>query len=136
MRGTDDHVYGNEWTGSAWTGWIGQPGGITTTHAPAVTTRGAGLLDLFVRTAVRRRRLASFDGARWSAWKTVPGAVDSGLGAVADSPDRIFLFARRGADVIWNVYDGGTGPEQGWSGWQPAAPAAAPAPAATPTPAG
>ena len=55
----------------------------------------------------------------WSAWKTVPGDVDSGLAAVADSPDRIYLFARRGNEVVWNLYDRGTGPEQGWRGWQP-----------------
>ncbi len=118
MRGTDDGLYRNWWNGSAWSGWIGIPG-ITTTHAPALTRRVNGTMDLFVRTPAGGVGWSSFDGVGWSAWKTVPGNVDSGLAAVADSPDRIYLFARRGSEVVWNLYDRGTGPDQGWRGWQP-----------------
>jgi hypothetical protein len=118
VRGTDDGVYRNWWNGSAWSGWIGIPG-ITTTHAPALARRVNGTMDLFVRTPSGGVGWSSFDGVAFSAWKTVPGSVDSGLAAVSDHPDRIYLFARRGTEVVWNLYDRGAGPEQGWRGWQP-----------------
>jgi hypothetical protein len=118
VRGTDDQLYGIEWNGSAWGSWTLQPGGMTTQRAPAVTTRGASLLDLFARGADGEIRWQSFDGASWSAWKGVPGQVDSGPAVVADSPDRLYLFARRGDDVIWNLYDRGMGAQEGWRGWR------------------
>jgi hypothetical protein len=70
----------------------------------------------------------SYDGVAWSAWKSVPGAVDSGLAAVSDDPGRIYLFARRGGDVVWNLYDRGLGPQDGWRGWQSTHPAPPPPP--------
>jgi hypothetical protein len=135
VRGTNDYVHINEWNGSAWSGWAQIPGGMLTAHAPAATTRQYGTMDVFVRTRSGGVAWASYDGAAWSAWKTVPGSVDSGLAAVSDHPSRIYLFARRGGDVVWNLYEAGTGPEAGWRGWQPTHPPPPPPPPPAPPPA-
>jgi hypothetical protein len=129
VRGTDDGVWVDTYRGgSGWGGWGQIPGGMRTQRAPAVTTRRAGTMDIFVRTAAGGVGWVTYDGAAWSAWKTVPGRVDSGLAAIADSPDRIYLFARRGRDVIWNLYDRGKGPQDGWNGWQSVHPPPPPPP--------
>jgi len=119
VRGTNDGVWVDTYRGSdGWGGWGQIPGGMRTQRAPAVTTRRAGTMDIFVRTTAGGVGWVTWDGAAWSAWKTVPGGVDSGLAAISDSPDRIYLFARRGNDVVWNLYDRGKGPQDGWNGWQ------------------
>jgi hypothetical protein len=128
VRGTNDYVHIDVWNGSAWSGWAQIPGGMITTSAPAATTRQAGTFEVFVRTPQGGVRWISWDGGQWSAWKTVPGAVDSGLAAVSDDPSRIYLFARRGNDVIWNLYDRGRGAQDGWRGWQSMHPAPPPPP--------
>jgi hypothetical protein len=125
-------VYLDAWDGSAWSGWAEVRGGMRTQHAPAATTRRPGTLEVFVRTASGGVGWVSWDGAAWSGWKTVPGGVDSGLAAVSDEPSRIYLFARRGADVVWNVYDNGSGPENGWNGWRSLHPPPPPPPSCDP----
>ncbi|HET8951218.1 MAG TPA: hypothetical protein VFN44_11930 [Solirubrobacteraceae bacterium] len=132
VRGTDDSVYVNTYNGSGWGGWGQIPGGMKTQFAPAATVRNLNTMDIFVRSPAGEVRWVSWDGAAWSGWKTVPGGVDSGPAVVADTSRRIWLFARRGSDVIYNVYDGGQGPEEGWNGWRsmhppPAPPAPPPA---------
>ena len=128
VRGLNDVVHVNMYSGTAWSGWSQIPGQMETQRAPAVTTRRTGTSDVFVRTSTGGVAWASFDGAAWTAWKPVPGTVDSGLAAVADTSSRIHLFARRGADVIWNVYDRGVGPQEGWRGWQSVHPPPPPPP--------
>jgi len=117
IRGVDDALYRNAWSGSGWSGWTAVPGGMKTTHAPAATTRQTGTMELFTRATNGEIRWASFDGAVWSGWKAVAGAVDSGPAAVADTSNRIWLFARQGGDVAYNLYT-----DAGWSGWQPTHP--------------
>jgi hypothetical protein len=128
VRGTYDALHRNHWNGQAWSGWSVVPGGMETRSAPAVTTRQNGTLELFARDTTGTVRWSSFDGVAFSAWKTVPGVVDSSPAAVSDDPSRIYLFARRGGDVVWNLYDRGTGPQEGWRGWQPLHPAVQPPP--------
>ena len=117
-RGTNDHMFLNAYNGSAWSGWAEIPGGMTTQHAPAAIVRTLNTIDVFVRSGSGEVRWISWDGAAWSGWKTVPGGVDSGPAVVADTSSRMWLFARRGGDVVYNVYENGTGPENGWSGWR------------------
>ena len=118
VRGTNDHVYLNAYNGSGWSGWAEIPGGMKTQHAPAATVRTLNTIDVFVRSNTGEVRWITWDGAAWSGWKTVPGGVDSGPAAVADTCSRMWLFARRGGDVVYNVYDAGTGPQNGWGGWK------------------
>jgi hypothetical protein len=40
----------------------------------------------------------------------------------------MWLFARRGGEVVYNVYDSGKGPQNGWDGWKPVHPPAPPPP--------
>ena len=65
------------------------------------------------------------------AGRPCPAASTPGPPSSPTTASRMWLFARRGGDVVYNVYENGTGPENGWSGWRllhpppPAAPAAA-----------
>ena len=118
VRGTDDHLYLNAFTASGWSGWAAIPGGMTTQHAPAAIVRTLNTIDVVVRSASGEVRWITWDGAAWSGWKTVPGVVDSGPAIVTDDGSRMWLFARRGNDVVYNLYDNGTGPENGWNGWK------------------
>ena len=128
VRGTDDGVYVNTFNGSAWGGWGQIPGGMRTQQAPAATVRALNTMDIFVRARSGEIRWVSWDGAAWSGWKTVPGAVDSGPAVVADTSQRMWLFARRGSDVVYDVYDAGRGPQEGWTGWRPLHPPPPPPP--------
>ena len=130
VRGTYDAVHRNVWNGSAWSGWTLVPGGMTTTQRAG----GHHARDRHARAVRPRRRPAgsrwsSFDGVAFSAWKTVPGARRlRGSPPSPTDPTRIYLFARRGGEVVWNLYDRGTGPEEGWRGWQPLHPPPPPPP--------
>jgi hypothetical protein len=128
VRGTDDNVFLNSYNGSAWGGWSQLPGGMKTQDAPAAIVRSINTLDAFVRSNTGEIRWITWDGAAWSGWKAVPGAVESGPAVVSDNGSRMWLFARRGGDVVYNVYDNGSGPENGWSGWQQMHPPPAPPP--------
>jgi hypothetical protein len=128
VRGTDDSLYLNAYNGQAWSGWAQFPGGMKTQHAPAATVRALNTIDVFVRAGNGEVRWITWDGAAWSGWKTVPGIVDSGPAVVADTSSRMWLFARRGDEVVYNVYDNGRGAENGWDGWKPMHPPPAPAP--------
>jgi hypothetical protein len=118
VRGTNDLVHLNTYNGSGWSGWAQIPGGMTTQHAPAATVRTLNTLDIFVRSGTGEVRWITWDGAAWSGWKTVPGGVDSGPAVVADTSSRMWLFARRGGEVVYNVYDAGRGAQNGWDGWK------------------
>ena len=112
VRGTDDLLYLNAYNGSGWSGFVQMPGGMATQRAPAATVRALNTIDVFVRSPAGEVRWITWDGAAWSGWKTVPGGVDSGPAVVADTSQRMWLFARRGGDVVYNVYDAGRGPEK------------------------
>ena len=57
-----------------------------TQHAPAATVRTLEHAGHLRALGTRARCAGSrWDGAAWSGWKTVPGGVDSGLAAVADT---------------------------------------------------
>jgi hypothetical protein len=118
VRGTDDNVFLNFYNGSAWSGWALLPGGMKTQDAPAAIVRSLNTLDAFVRSGNGEIRWITWDGAAWSGWKTIPGGVDSGPAVVSDNGSRVWMFARRGGDVVYNVYDNGRGPENGWDGWK------------------
>ncbi len=126
VRAVDETVWRDAWNGSAWSGWTPVPGGMTTTDAPATTTRTTGTMELFARGRDGEVQWSTFDGAVWSSWRRVAGAVESGPAAVYDGAGRLYLFARQGGDVAYNVYADGS-----WSGWQPMHPA--PPPPAAPT---
>jgi hypothetical protein len=102
---------------------------MTTQHAPAATVRTLNTLDIFVRSGTGEVRWITWDGAAWSGWKTVPGGVDSGPAVVADTSSRMWLFARRAGEVVYNVYDAGRGAQNGWDGWKPLHPPPPPPPA-------
>jgi hypothetical protein len=118
VRGTNDHVFLNAYNGSAWSGWAEIPGSMTTQRAPAAIVRALNTIDVLVRADNGAVRWITWDGAAWSGWRTVPGTVDSGPAVVSDNGSRMWLFARRGGQLVYNVYDNGRGPQNGWDGWK------------------
>ena len=85
-----------------------------------MTTRGTGMLDLFVRGADGGVLHRSFDGSAWSAWSALGGATVSSPAVAAAGSTRIDLWVR-GTDnaVLHRVWQAASG----WSGasstWQP-----------------
>jgi len=118
VRGTNDRVFLNAYNGAGWSGWGEIPGGMTTTDAPAAIVRTLNTIDVMVRAGNGEIRWITWDGAAWSGWRTVPGAVESAPAVVSDNGSRMWLFARRGGDLVYNVYDNGRGPQNGWDGWK------------------
>ena len=118
VRGTNDRIFLNAYNGSAWGGWGEIPGGMTTQDAPAAIVRTLNTIDVMVRAGNGEIRWITWDGAAWSGWKTVPGVVESAPAVVSDNGSRMWLFARRGGDLVYNVYDNGRGPQNGWNGWK------------------
>ena len=77
--GQDGHVHGRTWRGTEWARWgvVGRPvAAALSTAAPVAAVPGAG--DRFVVFATGqdgRLYRRSYNGARWSGWKTVGRAV-------------------------------------------------------------
>jgi hypothetical protein len=89
--------------------------GGASTSAPAVTSRGANLVDLFVRGTPGQVYQRSYNGTAWSAWSNLGGATISSPAAVAPSSSRIDLWAR-GPD---NALQHRVWQPVGWSAWAP-----------------
>ncbi len=115
VRGTDDQVYENWYNGSAWTGWV--PLGGAVTSAPTVASQSPGTWDIFARGTDNAIYQRSWNGSAWSGWARIDTAATSGPAAMSEGPGRVTLYVRGGAQLYYNVYDHGQGPQNGWSGW-------------------
>jgi hypothetical protein len=111
-RGTDDQVYLDEWSGTAWSGFV-KLGDVPTQSAPAAVSRSLDTLDLFIRGNDGQIHWRTYNGAAWLPYTVIPGTVDSAPAATVDSAGNLYLFARLGGDVVVNILDG-----VHWSGWQ------------------
>jgi len=112
VRGADSAIWRTTWT-TSWSAWT-SVGGLVTSSAPAVTSRGTDRLDLFARGTDGQVYRTFNDGAGWSAWTSLGGATASTPAAVASSANRIDLWARgAGSALQHKVWQSATG----WSGW-------------------
>ena len=113
VRGTDNGIYWNQYTGSSWVGWSQLPG--ATLDGPGAVQCG-GQLYLAVQGTDNGIYFGSLNtGTKvFSGWSQLPGgATLSGPGLAADSSCNLFL-AVRGTDngVYLNTYTSGS-----WHAW-------------------
>ena len=102
---------GTNWEDAAWSAW--SPAGAATS-TPAVTSWGAGRLDMFVRGQDNALWHRAWDGSAWTGWVSLGGTLTSAPAAVSWGPGRIDVFARGPDDALWHIaWTGAT-----WSGWQ------------------
>ena len=86
------------------------------TSAPEAASWGGGRLDVFGRGTDGGLWHKWREGAQWSSWESLGGALaaGSGLGAVSWSPGRIDVFVKGTDNGLWHkLFDGGK-----WSGWE------------------
>ncbi len=76
-RGTDSHIYGNRWDGSAWTGWTMIPTG-STPNGPSITAANS-LLYVVVQGTDNKIYSSSrvLSTTTWSSWVSIPGSTIS-----------------------------------------------------------
>jgi hypothetical protein len=91
--GVNDRVYQINWNGSAYSAWTYVGG--TTMDAPAVVSRVTNTMDLFIRSTNDQIYWRTFDGAHWTDYRVLPGAVDSGPAATTDSAGNIYSSPAR-----------------------------------------
>jgi 6-phosphogluconolactonase (cycloisomerase 2 family) len=75
VRGTDDAIYHNHFTGTAWLGFTALGG--ATIDVPALAAPGGGALDLVVRGGDSGLYHNRFDGTTWTGFTTVGGFTAS-----------------------------------------------------------
>ncbi len=123
-RGADGQLVQKAWDGSAWREWAALGGSLL--GAPAAYSRMQNLVDVFVRGVDSALYQRSWTGATgWLDWGRVdPSAIDSAPAAVADEPGHLAIFARKDANLVAKVFQGGVG----WGPWTDFGPVALPAP--------
>jgi hypothetical protein len=119
VRGDDNWLWHNTYTGGAWTGWetLSNASAGSISAAPAVTAvRGVSRLDVFIRgvspveTIWHRSCLTPCRGASWSAWSSLPtlnGRSTADPAAVAwanGSSNRIHVFIRGTDNSLWSTW--------------------------------
>ena len=110
VRGTDNHLWWNSYTGGAWSGWVSLGG--TTYAAPAAVSWGGGRLDLFIRGTDNRLWHRWYSGG-WHSWESLGGTLTSAP-TVSAQPNRLDVFARGAAGQLVHKWWYGSG----WSGWE------------------
>ena len=97
--------------GSSWED-LGAPRGRRLTSAPAVVSRGEGMLDVFVRGSDNRMYVRSYSlQTRWQPWGNLGGTCTSEPAAVANGA-HILLVVRGSDGALWSRTW-----ERGWRGW-------------------
>ena len=84
--------------------------------APAVAARGIGDMRTFIRGTDGALWTRTWDGAAWTPWTSLGGALTSGPAASA-RPDGVYDVVVRGADggYHWRAFT----PAGGWTDWVP-----------------
>jgi hypothetical protein len=96
----------------AWRGWD-KPGG-SFAGAPAVASRSANLLDVFVRGNNTHLMHRAWNGSAWSDWDDLGGELADSPACVSWDSKRIDCFVRGKNDSeLWHVFWNGSK----WSGW-------------------
>lgn len=110
-RGLDGAAYVNDFDGTAWAGWTGL-GGIMSSRV--VLTASGSTLWAFVKsgdTGIWAQSKSA--GGAWSGWSSIGGQLTSDPAAAADTSGPVRVFARGADGALWTQAEsGGT-----WNGW-------------------
>jgi hypothetical protein len=129
-RGTDGQVYQKSWTSTrGWIDWASIGGGII--GAPTSVSRQENTINVYARGAGNALYQRSWTGS-WGEWFLLDStAMDSSPAAAGEGPNREWVFARRGGNLIFKEWTS----TRGWSDFGDFGPVAVPEPA-PPTPSG
>jgi hypothetical protein len=115
MRGSDNAVRYNYWTGTTWTALTSLSGNVTSD--PAATSRAAGYMDVFARgtDGALWSKSTTNNGTSWSNWYKIGGQLASGTGPAADArgPNSLDVFVQGPDQALWYSHWDGTK----WSAW-------------------
>jgi subtilisin family serine protease len=119
MRTSANQLASSRWT-TGWSWWLpvsALPGGVALSD-PAVSARGSGVRDLFVRGSGDAIWHTSYDPtAEWAAWESIggpsAGKTDAAPASVSMNPGTVHVYARGGGNVHQKWWSPGTG----WSAW-------------------
>lgn len=122
VRGASDNKLWQTFSangGGTWSGWIkpvGDDG--TLASAPQASTRGPGLLDIWVTGTDNQVYQRFWDGSMWNAsgWLSQgrpPAGINGEPSATSTDGVRVDVFARGGDDKLWRrTWDGSS-----WGNW-------------------
>ena len=111
-RGSDGAVWYRDYSGGSWSNWISIGGQIPAGTGPAVTSSGAGRLDVFARGTDGAMWHRTYDGTAWSSWQSLGGVLTSSPTATSPGSGQIDVFAAGSDYGLWEkTYT------NGWSGW-------------------
>jgi hypothetical protein len=116
-RGTDNSIVQRTWTQSG--GWSAAHSlGGQTLAAPAIVSRGGGLVDVFVRGTTDLVYRNAWNGSAWSGWQAVDGSTTTNAapavstrGSETGTMDLFVRSARSGA-TLWKTFTDASG----WTG--------------------
>jgi spore germination protein YaaH len=111
VRGQDNAVWQDTWTGSGWSGWVSLGGSVTS--APAAVSWGSSRIDLFAIGQDKALWHRAWTGSGWSPWATLGGVLASGPDVASWGSGRLDVFALGQDRGVWHIaFDSGS-----WSGW-------------------
>ena len=115
FRGTDNALWNQYWTGTAWSAPTSLGG--TLTSDPAVTSRNPGGLTVFVRGTDGTVYYRDYVGGSWGPWASIGGQTPAGSAPAVASwgGGRLDVFAE---GMNGGLYQKTYTPTGGWSGWQ------------------
>lgn len=102
-RGVDNGVWHWSWGEGGNGGAPATLGGYTASD-PAISSKGPGQLEIFIRGADNALWTKSFSNGSWSGWQSLGGQITSGPGAVSWGSGRTDVVARGTDNGVWHWY--------------------------------
>jgi hypothetical protein len=117
-RGTDQTLYVNTWTGSAWSGWT-QVSPAPIGSDPAAVSSGPNGINVVARGTDNQMYAITWSPAGWGTWQGLGGVFTSGPAIASQGLGQLDVFGRGTDQTLYvNSSTGG-----GWSGWNQVSPA-------------
>ena len=118
VRGTDNALWWKTTTnnGTNWSGWKPVGGQLASGTGPAADARGLNSLDVFVQGTDNGLWYTHWNGATWSAWKSLGKTLTSSPAATSPSTSVIDVFVRGTDNALWSGNSSNNGTS--WSGWK------------------
>ncbi len=103
VRGSDNALWYNYWTGTTWTAATSLGGNLTS--APAATSPGTSAIDVFVQgtNGAVYEKTTTNNGATWSGWASLGGVLAAGSSPAATSPGsgQVDISVLGTGNVLW-----------------------------------
>jgi hypothetical protein len=107
VRGTNNGIYLNQWSGPGWSGWGELPGGGRTVDAPAAVALETGLVMVFVRGTDDRIYHNTLNNGSWGGWQVMANAPMTNAAPAVTYKAGFVYIALRGYNgrIYWSRYN-------------------------------